>query len=207
LKRISLLGVILLVGCSATPNPEFVPSLDQADTIHAVQLLHSDFAVTASGGLMQSPQSIALAVKDLELDLRTGDHPQLLALSIPIGDVQVSAQAFPPSGLELRDVTLLIEGPVDVGVVHAQADALEVSARVPLTLSWGMMLDDGTVWKLGPTRTDPVAVDVQVFKDGGSFTATVDAQCAGRCWSLDGVADLSDGKLDVQAAAEVRSAE
>ena len=41
---------------------------------------------------------------------------------------------------------------------------------------------------------------------GGQTTATVQAACVGTCWSVDGVAKLSDGAFYLEADAAVTAA-
>jgi hypothetical protein len=119
--------------------------------------------------------------------------------------VMISADAMPPKGLILRNLVLRAD-PVRAEVVHAQDDALELRAMVPLTLDWSMQLDDGSLYKLGPAQTAPVSLAVQIVRSPSGAIATLQAACRGVCWSIDGVAKLSDGIVYLDAAAEVTAA-
>jgi hypothetical protein len=116
----------------------------------------------------------------------------------------VPASALPPNGLKLRDVVLHVEKPVAATVVHAQDEALDLSVLAPLTLSWRMLLDDGSTWALGPARTEPIQIDLHVLRSDSGYLATVDARCDGECWSLNGIATLRDARVYLEAQASVR---
>jgi hypothetical protein len=89
-------------------------------------------------------------------------------------------------------------------VLHAQADAVELEARAPLRLDWSLVLEDGSLYRLGPARTEPVKLEVQLVRDDrGVVSANVQARCEGTCWQLDGIASLSDGNIDLFADATV----
>jgi hypothetical protein len=126
---------------------------------------------------------------------------------LPLGDADIPASVIGPRGLKLRNMRLGITDAVAAEVVHMQPDALELHANAPLELDWSLLLADGTLYKLGPARTQPVDLDLAVVRTGdGNVTATVTAHCPGDCWSIDGVADLRDGTLYVESAAVVTPA-
>jgi hypothetical protein len=169
---------------------------------------HVDF--TIAGGFADArPVALSIAQPTLRLHT-TATGAELDTLMLPLGDVDVPAAALPPSGLALRDL-VLSAGPARAELVHAEADALELRATVPLTLSWSLRLDDGTLYRLGDVATTPLVVDVQIARAAGQSTATaqatVRAACDGTCWALDGVARLSDGAVYLAVAAEVTAAE
>jgi hypothetical protein len=194
----------LLAGCGrAAPQVEPVSFASPIDVVVAQPATQSSVTMTARGGLAPAPTRLDLPVAELKLELQTGAHPQLAMLEVPVGDIDVSAEALPPHGLQLRDLRLAVDAPVALDVIHAQDDALELRASTPLTLHWSVVLEDGTLWPLGPTRTVPVDVEVQVVRANGQSTLTATTHCPGTCWELDGVANLSDGSLYVEAAADV----
>jgi hypothetical protein len=172
--------------------------------VHASQLQQSTFQLMAAGGQTQNPVPITFTVQSVSLTARTGDRPELTSLDLDIGDVDVPASALPPSGLQLRDVALHVEDPTRADVIDVQEDALELGVHTPLTLSWSLVLDDGSLWKLGPASTEALDLHLTILRDATGFTTTVNTICSGECWSVQGVASLRDAQLYVEAAADVR---
>jgi hypothetical protein len=166
----------------------------------------SKVSFTVAGGFAQAtPVSMTIAQPLVKLHVRD-DKAELDGVTLPLGDVTIPASALPPKGLILRN--LVVKAPATKAeIMHAQDDALELRATVPLSLDWSMQLDDGSLYPLGTVHTEPVNVDVQVVRSGGSVIATVQAACLGTCWAVDGVAKLSDGALYVESDAEVTAAE
>jgi hypothetical protein len=202
-ERLSLFAACLLAGCTAASQAPNMVALTQPADVDAFQVVTSRFSLTAIGNLQGTPEPIDPTVMGLQLDVRTGDHPRIAAFDVPLGDLDVSAAAFPPHGLKLRKLDLHIDRPADLTVMHAQDDAIELQATTPLTLSWALALDDGSTWTLGPMRTQPIQLDVTVLRDPAGYAATVSARCDGDCWTLDGIGTLRDAQLELQAQAEV----
>jgi hypothetical protein len=205
-ERVLLIATALvgLVGCAEPaaveePRPLAAPAEVTADRADA----DSRVRVTAVGGFAVRPSELSFDIQGLQLQFETGDHPRVAQLSLPLGDVTVGKDVLPPTGLRLRDLRLSIEQPVDATMVHAQNDAIELSAQVPLRLDWSLVLEDGTAYALGPAHTAPVQLDVNLVRQGGGTVATVTARCPGTCWSLDGIASLSEGRIDLIANATV----
>jgi hypothetical protein len=212
-RRVLLSWVSLVVsaaasmtGCSDhSPAPAGInltqPAVVTARTPSAIS--HID--VVAAGNLAKTPSPLTLAFTGLELEVKTGAHPQLETLALPIGDVTISAETLPPNGLRLRDVTLGIAGPVRAEVLHAQPDAVELSVRAPLRLQWSMELADGSLYPLGPAPTTPLDLDVKIVGGIGGQppVATLSTRCQGICWSLKGIAELRDGALYLEAGVDV----
>ncbi len=206
MERALLIATALmsLVGCAQPDTTDAqVPLASPAEVTASRAGNESRVRVMAAGGFATRPSELAFDVQGLQLRIETGDRPQLQQLSLPLGDVTVSKDVLPPTGLMLRDLRLSIEQPVDATVVHAQQDALELSLRAPLRLDWSLVLEDGTVYALGPAHTEPVQLDVHLVRHAAGTTATVSAVCPGTCWSLDGIAQLSDGRIDLIADATV----
>ena len=84
------------------------------------------------------------------------------------------------------------------------SDFVELHATAPLRLAWSVVLQDGSIYALGPAVTQPMAFDVELERHGNDVTARVYAKCDGDCWSLDGVAHISDGQLHLVAPATIK---
>jgi hypothetical protein len=160
---------------------------------------------TIEGGFAAAtPVAMTIAQPLVKLHT-TGDRAMLDAVELPLGDVTISAEALPPKGLVLRN--LVVKAPaMHADILYAEADALEVRAKLPLSLDWSLQLDDGSLYPLGTVHTTPLNVDIDVVRAGGTTTATVQAACLGVCWSVDGVAKLSDASVYLEIAAEVTAA-
>lgn len=200
------LVVALAAGCTApSPSGSVGPALTDPLVITAAKMSSaSRVSFTVSGPLAKQPTELNEPLQSLQLDLWSGDRPRLVELVMPLSDVDVPASALPPSGLKLRNLKLTLVEPAHLDVVHAQADALEVRVTTPLRLDWSWQLDDGKIYPLGPAETRPLAFDIAVVHDGqGGAIATVNAQCDGACWSIDGVASLDDGTLYAEATADL----
>ena len=199
-----LLGC-MVAGCSGA-QPATNDSLARPVAVETGAVSHSNVTFMIEGGFATASQ-VAITVQAPLVKLHTtGDRAYLDAVTLPLGDVTISAQALPPKGLVLRN--LIVKAPeTHAEIMRAQNDALEVRANVPLSLDWSVQLDDGSLYPLGTVRTTPLDLDIDVERSGGLTTATVQAACLGTCWSVDGVATLSNGSLAVDAAADVTAAQ
>jgi len=206
MTRISIIlgGLFLLVGCQR-PQTQYA-SLKEPVAVRSLGLLDCQIDLTATGGANSTPTPLQLRAQGVDLELKTGDKPQLMAMTLPVGDVDVSPQLMPPNGIKLRQISLSVAQPVAAHVVRATDNAVEITVHTPLTLHWRMVLDDGTTWALGPTRTEALDLDVRVVRAGDVYSAVVDASCPGECFVLDGVTALRNGQLDLAADVDVTPA-
>lgn len=202
-------GALALAGCAAAASGE--PSLSavaQSGSLAAPvavamgQPVDAQVTFTIAGGFDSArPETLTVARPVLRVHVDAG-RAMLDELRLPLGDVDIPAEALPPHGLGLRDLTLSAQ-PTSAEVVQASADALELRASLPLALDWSMQLYDGALYRLGTVRTAPLTLDVRVARVAGQVTAMVDARCDGTCWAINGVARLSDGAVHLVADADV----
>jgi hypothetical protein len=197
-----------LFGCSSASVSSPTPAPLTSPLAIAAQgaMAGSRVSVVASGGFAQMPSELVMPLEDLKLRLDSGDHPRLLELEMPLGNIDVPASTLPPQGLKLRNLKLTLVEMSHVEVLHAQEDALELQVTTPIQLDWSMVLDNGKLFPLGPARTQAVPVSIDIVRSNGTMVATVNAQCAGTCWSIDGIGSLSDGALYGEAPAVIESA-
>lgn len=202
MKYLFLLGCIAATaGCSeghSTLHESFVNPV----AVQTGAVTDSSVRFTVEGGFAAATE-VTMAVARPLVRLHTGANRATLdAIELPLGDVTISADALPPKGLILRH--LVVKAPATrAAIVHAQDDALELRATVPLSLDWSMQLDNGSLYPLGTVHTEPLTVDVTVVRANGQTTATVEAACLGTCFAVDGVARLSNGVVYLEADAEV----
>jgi len=200
----ALSAAVALSACSSAGPAPSTFNLQLPLQISATEVLSkSKIEVSAKGGFRTEPTPLTFEVSALTLSAHTGTHPQLEQLVLPLGSVDVAADALPPHGLQLRDLSLRVATPVPLEVVHSQSDALELVAHSALTLSWSMVLADGKVYKLGDVPTAPLDLSLVVTDDGTGPVTTVSAKCAGSCWALGGIGELRDASLFVEAASSV----
>ena len=207
MKRLFFLGCVAAwAGCSDGHVAGLNDSLAQPVAIATGSVAASKVSFTIQGGFASATQ-VAMTVTEPIVKLHTTEgRASLDAIKLPLGDVNVSAAALPPNGLALKN--LVVSAPeTRAQIMYDSDDALEVRATLPLALDWSVVLDDGTLYPLGTVHTEPLDVDIMVSRVDGATTATVQAACAGTCWSVDGVAKLSDGAVYLEAAADVTAAE
>jgi hypothetical protein len=206
-KGLIFLGCIAAAAGCAQGHPAPDDSLARPVAVTSGDVTESSVTFTIEGGFAQASE-ISMNVAKPSLRVHTsGDgvsrYAEIDAVTLPLGDVTISAEALPPKGIVLRNLVVKT-GAAHATILHAQDDALELRAKLPLSLEWAIQLDDGSLYQLGTVRTDPINLDVQVVRgaDGHSI-ATVQAACLGTCWSVDGVAKLSDGAVYLQTEAEL----
>ena len=205
MKRLFLLGCVAAMGCSDRHVSTNDNSLAQPVSVSTGTVAASDVSFTIEGGFA-SATNVALTIHQPLVKLHTTEGRAMLdAVSLPLGDVTISAEALPPKGLVLKN--LVVSAPATrAEILHDQEDALEVRATLPLALDWSVVLDDGSLYPLGTVHTEPLNVDIQVSRATGATTATVQAACLGTCFALDGVAKLSNGTVYLEAGADVTAA-
>lgn len=200
-------GSLSWLGCAQVqPGDRAAPlpagSLAAPIAIVAGAASDSRVEFTIAGGLDGArPVTMTIAQPTLRLHTTTSGA-ELDALTLPLGDVDVPASALPPTGLALRQLSLSAE-PTRAEVIDATDDTLTLRAMAPLTLRWSLELADGTLYPLGAVATAPLALDMQIARSAAATTATVTASCAGTCWSVAGIATLSDGAVYLAAPATV----
>ena len=202
-----LLVLALVVGCGPQSGAE-PEALTLAEPLRlsgqTVQAEQSQVELqTASGKGVLGP-ALTLAVDSLQLlastDLRQG-HIDLL--SMPLPEVTLAADLLPPDGIALRDMVIGIAEPVSAEIVLRTESALALKARVPLRLSWSMLLPSGTVYPLGDVLTPAVDLAIDVEKSPAGLVTTVSTTCTGECWKAEGIFSIRDAKVRVVAGATI----
>jgi hypothetical protein len=206
-KGLIFLGCIAAVAGCAQGHPASDDLLTQPVAVENGSVTESSVTFTIEGGFANASE-VAMTVAKPVLKLHTSGqgtarYAEIDAVNLPLGDVTISAEALPPKGLVLRNLVVKT-GATHATILHAQDDALELRAKLPLSLEWAVQLDDGSLYQLGTVRTEPLNIDVQVVRGtDGRSVATVQAACLGTCWAVDGIAKLSDGAVYLQTEAEL----
>jgi hypothetical protein len=207
MERTTLLTFVTLAGCAGGAAPPVLtePSLSQpleATATRPAPESRVSFEIGSWSG--QTSAHLDLQPSDLRMALRTGRHGEITGLELPLRDQDISKEALPPNGLKLRNLQLGLDDTVSVQTMTVSDDYLELHAEAPLRLAWSVVLDDGSLYALGPAVTAPLSFDVQLTREEYSVTARISAGCSGDCWTLDGLARISDGQLQLVAAAEIK---
>jgi hypothetical protein len=205
MRSFIILGALVIVaGCNST-----IPLGPPTDSLRgAVQVLNeatdaqSRVVFTISGGY-SGPTTLTIPTHDALLELKsTGTRATIERLDVPLGDIKIPAQALPPSGLQLRNLSLDLDD-VPATTVQASDDTLSFHSEAPLVLEWSLQLEDGSLYPLAPTPTDPMPIDVTVTRNAGDMALRFVATCKGTCWSDRGVAQLSNGSVILDAGARL----
>jgi hypothetical protein len=200
---------LLVAGChEGSAPPALAPSLQDPLEVSAAQpSADTKVSFTVASWKEGSATRLDVAPTDLRLVFHTGKKGEITGLELPLADQDISAQAIPPNGLKLRNLQLGLDSTVELATQSSSEDFVELHAIAPLRLAWSVVLEDGSVYALGPAITQPMAFDVELERHGDDVTARVYAKCDGDCWSLDGVAHISDGNLHLVAPATIKPLE
>jgi hypothetical protein len=107
--------------------------------------------------------------------------------------------------VNLRNQELRITQTVSAEMQERVPDALTARVHTSLQYRAAMILDDGTLYQLGNTMTEPVDLDVRATRYYGGVHVTVDGAPQGKCWSIPGVIDISNCSLYVETDGDATS--
>lgn len=154
------------------------------------------------GGADGTASSRRAAVRGLDLQLvPEGGDATLARLSLPLDDVELADDAVPAAAVALSQLTLSLRAPARLEVAYADRDRLTASGVVRLELDWALRLPDGTSYAPGAAALAPLPLTVDVTRDGGGVTVTVDAAGAGPCARIEGLPPWREATLHAAAAA------
>ena len=109
------------------------------------------------------------------------------------------------SGVNLRNQELRITQTVPATMEERDPNAVTAHVHTTLQYRAAMILDDGTLYQLGNTTTEPVDLDVRATRYFGGIHVTVDGAPAGKCWSIPGAIDVSNCSLYVESDGDATS--
>lgn len=197
-----LYGLVLsslgAVGCAEIPSDSGV-SLNQPLTVVTAALPTSGSVhFNAKGGTVAEPRALDFTVKGLDLLAHSEDGVlHLDDLELGLGDITIGAEALPPAGLQLTNVTVNLQKAVK-GVASKQSTAeLAASFEIPVSIRADLVLDVGKTYPLGPVAVKPLATSFDLRRNGAATELLLSARCEGACWDVPGVANFQDGQIDV----------
>ncbi len=202
---LALSSVALLAnGCAEIPT-ESGTSLAQPVTIMtSAAPTTGTVRFAAKGGTVDETMSLDFTVKTLSLLAHSeGDSLRIDDLELQLGDITISPEALPPSGLQLTNVSVGLEKVVDAATVGSNPGALDAMVALPVVMRADLVLGEGKTYPLGPVAVTPLQTTVGVRRNGAAMNLTLAGTCAGACWDVPGVASFRDGKVEVALPATV----
>lgn len=204
MKRTQLLLSALLVtgvatGCTRANTLGLAP-LDQPARIRATGATPQSEVTMYRKGVLDPRGSLStITVRDASLRVSTTvDKAVIEELTLDLADADLSPSEAMPHGLKLRNQQLSIRRAVAAPMVERNIDAVTVRGHAALTFRASMLLDNGTLYPLGPTETEAADFDLRATLYEFGVHVTLDSAPQGKCWSIPGVIDVSDCSLFVE---------
>lgn len=167
-----------------------VPSADGSVARVSAVVLHdgavSDVEVVVTGGRL----SLSLDDAGLRVD----------SLVVDAADLSVGPAAMPPDGATLTGISVALASPVEAAVDSASETEAVGEGGLPVTLSWAVQLEYGTV-ELAPIRLPALPFELSVeLDDAGEIHAHLGANQTGSFWNWAGIFELRDLALELDAS-------
>ncbi|HEX9105218.1 MAG TPA: hypothetical protein VF997_23570 [Polyangia bacterium] len=212
MKRSKLILSALLVsgaaltGCTR-PNELGLAPLDQPAIVKANGAQKaSEVTIYRMGTLDPQGTLITMAVTDASVFFSTtADKASVEEMVFHLADTNMAATSTLPEGVNLRNQELRITQTVPAAMSERTADALTARVHTSLQYRAAMILDDGSLYQLGNTMTEPVDLDVRATRYFGGVHVTVDGAPQGKCWSIPGVIEISNCSLFVETDGDATS--
>jgi hypothetical protein len=183
--RNTALFILLAAGCTR-PSTGGLPYLDGAVQVTAQGTRPRSMLTLSRGGALDpTAASVEVMVNDASLVLHVRDGRATLdRIQLTLDDLQLPPSPDLPNGLELRDNSLELDGPLAAVIEEAQPDALTLRAHSRLSVRSKLVLPDGSLYPLGATASEDGDLNVRVTLDGQKAIATLDAAPPATCWSV-----------------------
>jgi len=205
MKRSKLmLSALLVVGAVATgctrPNDTGLAPLDQPAIVKAQGAQKtSEVTMYRMGTLDPQGTLLTMPVTNATVSFTTTkDQAKVQELVFFLADQNLAPTSALPQGVALRNQELRITQTVAAEMQERVADALTARVHTSLQYRAAMILDDGSLYQLGNTTTEPVDLDVRATRYFGGVHVTVDGAPQGKCWSIPGVIEISNCSLYVE---------
>jgi hypothetical protein len=154
-----------------------------------------DFTPVAQQGELTVPISSA------RMSLVAHENGMMLErIELPLGDLQIAGGALPASGVRLRELVLALEGREPATMVRREPSLLSMRGEVAMELRWKLVLDDGSLYALGPLALPKVELHAAATRDGnGVVRVEIMMLCPGVCAEIPAVFQVRDAALDLTA--------
>lgn len=201
-SKLALSGLLVagaaLTGCTRANDLGRAP-LDQPAIIQAKGAQkQSEVTMYRLGTWDPQGTLITMPVTDASLFVTTtADNASVEELVFKLGDANLPASST-LAGVNLRNQELRITQRVPAPMQERDVDAVTLRAHTTLQYRAAMILDDGSLYQLGNTTTEPVDLDVRATRYFGGVHVTVDGAPQGKCWSIPGVIEITNCSLYVE---------
>ena len=206
LSALVLTSAAVATGCTR-PNELGLAPLDQPAIVKANGAQRSSEVTMYRMGTID-PQGtlITMQVTDASVFFSTTmDKASVEELVFHLADTNMAATSAVPYGVNLRNQELRITQTVSAAMQEKSADAVTTRIHTALQYRAAMILDDGTLYQLGNTMTEPVDLDIRATRYFGGVHVTVDGAPQGKCWSIPGVIEISNCSLYVETDGDATS--
>jgi len=200
-----MLSALLVVGAAATgctrPNETGLAPLDQPAVVQAKGAQSTSQVTMYRMGTID-PQGTLLTMQVTDASVlftTTTDKASVAELTFKLADQNLAPTEAVPQGVNLRNQQLRITQTVPASMEERDANALTANVHTALQYSAAMILDDGSLYQLGNTSTEPVDLAVRATRYFGGIHLTVDGAPQGKCWSIPGVIEITNCSLYVES--------
>jgi hypothetical protein len=212
MKRSKLmLSALLVTGAAVTgctrPNELGLAPLDQPAIVKADGALKTSQVTMYRMGTLD-PQGTLLTMRVTDASVffsTTADKASVEELVFKLEDQNLAPTTALPEGVNLRNQELRITQTVPATMQERLPDALTARVHTALQYRAAMILDDGSLYQLGNTTTEPVDLDVRATRYFGGVHVTVDGAPQGKCWSIPGVIEITNCSLYVETDGDATS--
>lgn len=206
-----MLSALLVVGAAATgctrPNETGLAPLDQPAIVSAKGAqATSEVTMYRMGTIDPQGTLLTMPVTDASVIFTTtADKCQVAELTFKLADQNLAPTEALPQGVNLREQELRITTPVPATMEDRDENALTATVHTSLQYRADMILDDGSLYQLGNTNTEPVDLSVRATRYFGGVHITVDGAPQGKCWSIPGVIEITNCSLYVETDGQAAS--
>ncbi len=207
-----MLSAVLVVGAAATgctrPNALGLAPLDQPAVVKTSgAIATSEVTMYRMGTLDPQGTLLTMPVTDATVQFATSADgtASVATLDFKLADQNLAPTETLPEGVNLRNQELRITQTMPASMEARDPDALTATVHTSLQYRAAMILDDGTLYQLGNTMTEPVDLDVRATRYFEDVRVTVDGAPQGKCWSIPGVIEITNCSLYVESDGDATS--
>jgi hypothetical protein len=212
MKRSKLmLSALLVTGAAVTgctrPNELGLAPLDQPAIVKANGAQNASQVTMYRMGTLD-PQGTLLTMRVTDASVffsTTTDKANVQELTFRFEDQNLAPTSALPQGVNLRNQELRITQTVPATMQERDQNAVTAHVHTALQYRAAMILDDGSLYQLGNTTTEPVDLDVRATRYFGGVHVTVDGAPTGKCWSIPGVIEITNCSLYVETDGDATS--
>ena len=206
LSALLVAGAAAATGCTRANELGLAP-LDQPAIVKAQGAQRSsEVTMYRTGTLDPQGTLLTMQVSDASVFFSTTeDKASVEELVFHLADTNMAATSTVPYGVNLRNQELRITQTVSAAMQEKTPDAVTTRIHTSLQYRAAMVLDDGSLYQLGNTMTEPVDLDIRATRYFGGVHVTVDGAPQGKCWSIPGVIEISNCSLYVETDGDATS--